>query len=72
MGLYCASCDAPHDVDLGVDEGVCMICGEPLIEDDSERPAVGPSAFGRKLVDAVVAGLAAAQRERTRDPSRED
>lgn len=57
--LYCAACDAPHDVDLGPDEGTCLICGGPLIEDETERAVVGPEAFGRRLTTVVADGLTA-------------
>ncbi len=51
--LYCASCDAPHDIDLAPDTGECIICGGPLIEDESERGLVGPSARDNLLRESV-------------------
>lgn len=58
--LYCASCDAPHDVDLAPDTGECVACGGPLIEDEVERGQVGPQATARAMVEVVNDGLAAA------------
>ena len=75
MILSCATCDAPHDVDLAPDEGVCIICGGPLVEDESERALVGPEAFGRRLVTTVSDGLAAAaltRRRLSREPDQEN
>ena len=57
--LFCASCDAPHDLDMAPDEGTCMICGGPLVEDLAEREEVVGGA-ARALVTAVNDGLAAA------------
>ena len=59
MPLYCASCDMPHDVDLAPDTGECVGCGGPLIEDETERDEVGPSAQARAMVEVVNDGLAA-------------
>jgi hypothetical protein len=56
MDLCCADCDAPHDLDLGPDDGTCLICGGPLIEDESERETVGMS-FKKAMVEAVAKGL---------------
>lgn len=30
LGVFCASCKAPHDYDEGPDEGFCLKCGGPL------------------------------------------
>lgn len=56
MNLYCAFCDAPHDVDLGPDDGTCMICGGPLIQDEKEREEVAAS-FAKAIVGAVEDGM---------------
>jgi hypothetical protein len=67
--LYCASCDAPHDVDLAPDTGECVICGGPLIEDEKERGEVGPDAVASRMVEVVndaLAGAAVARGTTTR------
>jgi hypothetical protein len=51
--LACKECNAPHDLDMGPDEGVCMICGGDLIEDESERELVGGSGHQRRLQDLL-------------------
>jgi hypothetical protein len=57
--LYCAACDAPHDVALEPDLGVCVICGGKLIEDESERAeATSGAKFAQAIVDTVNDGLA--------------
>jgi hypothetical protein len=58
MNLFCASCNAPHDLDMAPDEGTCLICGGPLVEDLSEREAV-QGGLGKAVVTAVNDGLAA-------------
>lgn len=56
MALACADCDAPHDFDLGPDDGTCVICGGPLVEDKTERDEVVGGA-GKAIVTAVNDGL---------------
>lgn len=58
--LACAVCDAPHDLDMGPDDGTCMICGGDLIEDESERGLVGRSAFTKTMTEVVAEGMAKA------------
>lgn len=58
--LYCANCKAPHDIDLAPDTGECVICGGPLIEDETERGEVGPDVVASRMVEAVNDGLMAA------------
>lgn len=57
MSLACKDCDAPHDLDMGPDDGTCMICGGDLIEDEKERELVGAGGFKKNLVEAVATGL---------------
>jgi hypothetical protein len=68
MSLYCATCDAPHDVDLAPDTGDCVGCGGPLIEDETERELVGPRAQAQAMVEAVNDGLAAVAIARGKAP----
>lgn len=56
--LYCAICDAPHDLDMAPDEGTCLICGGSLVEDPNERELV-TGGLQRAVVTAVNDGLAA-------------
>lgn len=57
--LACAECNAPHDFDLGPDDGTCVICGGPLIEDEQERELVGPKGVVKNLTDTMAQSLAA-------------
>ena len=57
MNLYCATCDVPHDLDLGPDEGVCLVCGGPLVEDPKERELVYGSDTQRVIADAGAAAI---------------
>jgi len=58
MDLYCKSCNAPHDFDEGPDEGICLICGGPLVEDPEERGIA--VTISETMVQTVTDGLAAA------------
>lgn len=60
MALACKDCDAPHDLDLGPDDGTCIVCGGALIEDEAERELVGGTGFNKAVVEAVADGLTAA------------
>lgn len=57
MDLFCKACNAPHDFDEGPDEGICLICGGPLVEDPEERGIA--ATISEKMVTAVNDGLAA-------------
>ncbi len=57
MPLACSTCDAPHDFDLGPDDGTCVICGGDLIEDVKERKLVGDQGLQRAMVDTVSEAL---------------
>lgn len=59
MALACADCDVPHDLDMAPDEGTCLVCGGPLVEDKKERAEV-TGGLQKALVTAVNDGLAAA------------
>lgn len=71
--LYCASCDAPHDVDLAPDTGECVICGGPLIEDEAERTVVtARKGFTDAVVGAVNDGMAKVALARGKAPRGEN
>lgn len=58
MSLYCAGCNAPHDVDLAPDTGECVLCGARLIEDEQERAEVTSGrGFTQAMVEAANDGL---------------
>lgn len=68
MSLACSDCDAPHDFDLGPDDGTCIICGGNLVEDQKERELVGGKALVNAVVGAVNDGLIAANLIRGKAP----
>jgi len=51
--LACANCKALHDFDLAPDTGECIVCGGPLVEDETEREEVGIGAFRAGLKEVV-------------------
>lgn len=51
MSLKCVDCGCDHDYDLAPDEGVCILCGSMLIDEDGALPDV--EAQIRELMDLV-------------------
>lgn len=71
MSLFCKSCKAPHDLDMGPDDGTCMICGDKLVEDEGEADAVENGA-ARATVEAVNDGMVKMYAARKRAPHGEN
>jgi hypothetical protein len=58
MALACADCGVVHDFDMGPDDGECLVCKGPLVENKSEREKV-VGGLERAIVGAVADGLTA-------------
>lgn len=68
LNLRCKHCNAPHDVDMALDVGYCVICGGALIEDEVERELVAGKRFAEAITSAVADGLTAAAKIRGKAP----
>jgi hypothetical protein len=74
VSLACADCDAPHDLDLGPDDGTCIVCGGTLIQDEKERGEVGlrGKVLAQAIVEAVNDGIAKMALARGKAPQGEN
>jgi hypothetical protein len=58
--LYCRTCLAVHCLDEAPDEGVCLVCGGGLVENQAESWVDPNRTLTQAIVEAVNDGLTAA------------